>query len=168
MLFGSGLVRMGPERINAIERMRMSFSKSEVRSILGLANCFRDRVPGVSLRVEALNSLTRSKTSRGGKEHKFAMTLEAVKEFRVIKTLLQHPLVLQNFVHGRKTILHTDVCEGTDNKQIPGGLGAVITQLDPKRGKRKCVCIRKRVAGRSPIQLPHSPPRSLDFRLGFG
>lgn len=61
MIFEAGLVKMGPERLSAVDLMRVPFSKSEVMSVLGLANCFRDRIPGYSLRVEASNELTRSK-----------------------------------------------------------------------------------------------------------
>lgn len=69
------------------------------------------------------------------------MTPEALEEFRNIKALLQHPMVLQNYVDGRKTALYTDASEGTHDKSIPGGLGAVITQVNEQDSEGVCAFV---------------------------
>lgn len=67
MKFSGGRIQMGKQRINAVVALQPPKSKSQVRSILGLANCFRDRVPGCAIRVEVFTKLTRSSP----KNHRF-------------------------------------------------------------------------------------------------
>lgn len=55
-------------------------------------------------------------------------------EFDLIKQLLVNPLVLQTFDPSRSAFLYAHSCEGSNDGLIPGGLGAVLCQLDPESG----------------------------------
>ena len=121
-----GTISMINKLVDAVRALRYPRSVTEVRSLLGLFNQFRDRVPGYALRVHALTQLTRLKGS-------ITMTVEAAEEFRAMQDYLVSPAVLVVFRHGWKTFVYTDASLGSPS--TPGGLGAVITQLNPANGK---------------------------------
>ena len=66
--------------MDSMKAMRMPQTLTELRGFLGLANQFRDRVPGYALMVANLTALTR------GQPGKIKLTPEAIIEFENIKS----------------------------------------------------------------------------------
>lgn len=125
-------ISMASKSINSMKSMRLPCSISELRGFLGLANQFRDRVPGFALMVANLTALTRA-----SKTPKITLNPEAIMEFENMKAFLVSPVVLQQFRYDRKTIVYTDACIGTQDGAVSGGLGVVIVQVD---GDTEYVC----------------------------
>lgn len=107
-------------------------SVTELRSFLGLANTFQERIPGFSLCTQALTALLQTRESaRAGQGSAFKLTPQAFEEFVSLKAVLASPPVLQHFQPGLPTFLYTDASlgqRGTD-LEIPVSLGAVLTQI---------------------------------------
>lgn len=61
------------------------------------------------------------------------MTAEAAEEFKAMHQYLLFPAVLVVFRHGWKTFMYSDASLGTPS--TIGGLGGVITQINPDDGK---------------------------------
>lgn len=119
-------VGMADKSVNAIKAMRLPRSVSELRGVLGLANQFRERVPGYALMVANLTALTRGTNS--GK--KFTLNPESMVEFENIKAALISPAILRQFDYAKKTIVYTDASAGTQDGLVSGGLRVVIVQID--------------------------------------
>lgn len=140
--------------MDAVRSLRYPRTVTEVRSLLGLFNQFRDCVPGYALRVQALTQLTRSKPSvgassgNGPRPRNITMTVEAAEEFRAMQDYLLSPSMLVVFRHGWRTFVYTDASLGTPT--TPGGLGAVITQLNASDGKEYVCAFAS--AGLTPAQ----------------
>jgi transposase InsO family protein len=119
-VFREGSISVPRHRIDALQRLRYPENATTLKSLLGLANTFRDRVPGFSMRVPNLTALTRMKG-------KLTLSPEAIAEVDHLKEYLQSPAVLMCFRPGRETFVYTDASVGFHD--IAGGLGAVITQV---------------------------------------
>ena len=65
--------------------------------------------------------------------------MEAAEEFVAIKNFLVSPAVLVVFQANRKTFVYSDASLGSADLGLPGGLGGVITQVDPS-DNREYVC----------------------------
>lgn len=159
-----GTIRVVDKLVDAVRALRFPRTVTEVRSLLGLFNQFRDRGPGYALRVSALTQLTRSKQSVSPVHDKgtgtalprgITMTVEAVEEFKAMQDYLLSPAVLVVFRHGWRTFLYTDASLGTTS--APGGLGAVITQLNPEDGKEYVCAFAS--AGLTAAQRNYPPVR---------
>ena len=148
-----GTIAVVDKLVDAVRSLRYPRTVTEVRSLLGLFNQFRDRVPGYALRVQALTQLTRSKGD--SRPRTVTMTVEAAEEFRAMQDYLLSPAVLVVFRHGWRTFVYTDASLGTSS--TPGGLGAVITQLNAVDG-REYVCAFAS-AGLTPAQRNYPPVR---------
>ena len=61
----TGTISMIDKFIDAVRALRYPRSVTEVRSLLGLFNQFRDRVPGYALCVQALTQLMRARSAAG-------------------------------------------------------------------------------------------------------
>lgn len=138
-VYQGGMMRMTEKSKAAVAAIQAPRTLTEVRSVLGLFNQFRDRIPGYALRVQALTHLTRQNKG-GGKRSgssKISMTVEALEEFSAIKEFLVSPAVLVVFQPGRSTFVYSDASLGSlqPGSVMPGGLGGVITQVDPADGK---------------------------------
>lgn len=132
VLYKDGGISMTPKSMAAVSAICPPHTVSEVRSILGLLNQFHNRIPGYALRVQALTHMTRQRTGN------ITMTVEAAEELEEIKKFLMSPAVLVVFQQGRKAYVYSDASLGTASRgtaSIPGGLGGVITQVDPVDGK---------------------------------
>ena len=178
----TGTISMIDKLIDAVRSLRYPRSVTEVRSLLGLFNQFRDRVPGYALRVQALTQLTRQRSvspsvsaaagspgtsasteaSSGSRpRHRtvirgpIIMTVEAAEEFKAMQDYLVSPAVLAVFRHGWKTFVYSDASLGTPS--TPGGLGGVITQINPGDGKEYVCAFAS--AGLTPAQRNYPPMR---------
>ena len=129
-VFKDGFISVPKHRLDALQRMRYPGTATLLKSLLGLANTFRDRVPGFSIRVPNLTALTRMKG-------KIELSPEAIAEVDHIKEYLRSPAVLMCFQPGRVTYVYTDASVGFHD--VAGGLGAVITQIHPT-DKKEYVC----------------------------
>lgn len=145
--------------VDAVRSLRYPRTVTEVRSLFGLFNQFRDRVPGYALRVQALTQLTWTKFpadgSGGPRSRSITITVEAAEEFQAMQDYLLSPAVLVVFRHGWRTFVYTDAILGTPS--TPGGLGAVITQLNVTDGKEYVCAFAS--AGLTPAQRNYPPVR---------
>jgi len=135
-------VGIGSKCIDMVTQLRFPRSKSEAHSLLGLANQFRERIPGYVWMVTALTALIRGKSNENkskenkGKEKGSSVTPEGLIEFENLKVVLSSPAVLQQFKYMRPTIVYIDASVGSDD--CPGGLGVVIVQKDKERKEYVC------------------------------
>jgi len=129
-VFKDGFISVPKHRLDALQRMRYPGTATLLKSLLGLANTFLDRVPGFSIRVPNLTALTRQKG-------KIELSPEAIAEVDHIKEYLRSPAVLMCFQPGRTTYVYTDASVGFHD--VAGGLGAVITQVHPTE-RKEYVC----------------------------
>ena len=155
-LYKDGTISVIDKLVDAVRSLRFPRSITEVRSVLGLFNQFRDRVPSYALRVHALTQLTRRKKGDPSKGS-ITMTVEAVEEFRALQEYLLSPSVLTVFRHGWRTFVYTDASLGSSASAVPGGLGAVITQVNPVDSKEYVCAFAS--AGLSPAQRNYPPVR---------
>lgn len=138
-VYQGGMMKMTEKSKAAVASIQPPCTLTEVRSILELFNQFRDRIPGYALRVHALTHLTRQ--NKGGSKRsgssKVSMTVEALEEFAAIKEFLVSPAVLVVFQAGRSIFVYSDASLGSlqPGSTMPGGLGGVVTQVDPVDGK---------------------------------
>ena len=153
----TGTISMIDKLLDAVRSLRHPRTITEVRSLLGLFNQFRDRVPGYALRVQALTQLTRQRTSKDNRAAKgsITMTVEAAEEFQAMQEYLLSPAVLVVFRHGWKTFVYTDASLGTPS--TPGGLGAVITHINPDENKEYVCAFAS--AGLTAAQKNYPPVR---------
>jgi len=119
-VFRDGFISVPTHRVNALQKMKYPENATALKSLLGLANTFRDRLPGFSMRVPNLIALTRLKGH-------LTLSLEAITEFDHLKECLCSPAVLMCFQPGRETYVYTDASVG--HHDTARGLGAVITQV---------------------------------------
>lgn len=138
--YHDGMISIVHKLIDAVRALRYPRTLTEVRSVLGLFNQFRDRVPGYALRVQALSQLTRAKSRlydpvapANRKSQNVTLSVEAIEEFKAMQQHLLSPAVLVVFRHGWRTFVYTDASLGSQS--APGSLGAVITQINPSDNK---------------------------------
>jgi hypothetical protein len=141
-VFRDGFIISVPKhRLDTLQRMGYPENATILKSLRGLVNTFRDRVPGFAIRVPNLTALTRQKG-------RITLSPEAIAEIDHLKDFLRSPSVLMCFQPGRKTYVYTAASVG--HQEMAGGLRAVITQIHPESG-REYVCAYAS-AGLSPAQ----------------
>ena len=161
--YRNGTISIVEKLVDAVQALCYLRTLTEVRSILGLFNQFRERVLGYALRIHALTQLTRTKPKdatlaqtpasqpkdqTSAQSQGIAITVEAAEEFKAMQRYLLSPAVLVVFRHGRRTFVYTDASLGTPT--APGEFGTVITQLDPADGKEYVCAFAS--AGLTPAQ----------------
>ena len=119
-VFRNGFISVPTHRVDTLQRLRHPENAMALKSLLVLANTFRDRLPDFSIRVPNLSALTRLKG-------RLTWSPEAIAEFDHLKECLRSPSVLMCFQPGRETYVYTDASVG--HHDTAGGLGAVITQV---------------------------------------
>ena len=141
-----GMIKVTAKSKAAVAAIRPPHTLSELRAILGLFNQFQERIPGYVMPVQALTSLTRQKKSastlssrRVPESSGVTMTVEATEELEAIQRFLVSPAVLVVFQLNCRTIVYSDASLGSVDLGLPGGLGGVITQIDPT-DDREYVC----------------------------
>lgn len=117
----------GLEKTDAIRKAKPPQNPQEVRQFLGLCNFFRNHIPDFARRTGELCKLTKK-----GVKWKGECPEEARQEFEDLqqalcnKPMLHYPRIDWDYK------LFTDASTGTDT--APGGLGAMLCQINPKDG----------------------------------
>ena len=132
-------LRPGADKIAVVRDFKPPTTKKEIQSFIGLCQYFRRSLKNFSIVSQHLTSLTSKKSGWKGGE----LPPEALAAFNWFKTrLCSRPLVrYPNFA--KPFILSTDAATGDAARQVPGGLGAVLTQVDDQ-GKEYVVSYASR------------------------
>ena len=80
-ILGSGKRRPDPEKLAAIDAIKLPETKKQVRQLLGFFNYFRDSIPSFAEIAKPLTDLT--KKSRAGKIHCDAREAEAISKLKL-------------------------------------------------------------------------------------
>jgi transposase InsO family protein/ribonuclease HI len=139
--------RLTPEGIKpGIDKLAAVFNTppptciKEVRQFLGLCNFFRAHVKNFSLISHPLTALTKKdcKWKRG------PLPQDALKAFRELQTTLCSEPVIDYPRKNRPYVLITDASFG--DEKTPGGLGAILTQVDNKNEHRVIAYASRKLA----------------------
>jgi hypothetical protein len=116
----------GIDKLQAVRDSVPPTTVHQVRQFLGLCNFFRAHIRNFSLVSCPLNQLTRKDTPwRGGE-----LPLEALKAFNELKSALCSEPVVAYPRKDRPYALIVDAATGRGT--LEGGVGAILTQLDPQ------------------------------------
>ena len=119
-------VKPGADKLKAVEQAPPPSNVHEVRQFLGLCNFFRTHVRNFAQITAPLTSLTRKDSSwKGG-----VLPPAALKAFKELQSYLCSEPVMAYPRRDRQYALITDASLGVDGQ--PGGLGAILTQIDQK------------------------------------
>ena len=116
----------GSDKLKAVGQTPPPATVKEVRQFLGLCNFFRTHVKNFAQISSPLTALTKkdSPWKRG------PMPKEAFQAYRELQSILCSEPVVAYPRSDRQYALITDAACGDDNN--PGGLGAILTQIDEK------------------------------------
>jgi hypothetical protein len=78
LVFSKGFTAVPQRRVDVLQNLQYAKTATLLKSFLGLADTFRDKVPGLALRVTSLTALIRMKG-------RISLFPEAMMEFDVIK-----------------------------------------------------------------------------------
>ena len=119
-------IKPGIDKLKAVGQCKPPCTVKEVRQFLGLCNFFRSHVKNFALVSAPLAYLTKKdvKWRRG------ELPTEALQSFRELQTILCSEPVMDYPRKDRPYCLITDASSG--DEKHPGGLGAILTQLDEK------------------------------------
>jgi Reverse transcriptase (RNA-dependent DNA polymerase)/RNase H-like domain found in reverse transcriptase/Integrase zinc binding domain/Integrase core domain len=120
-------IKPGLDKLKAVAKTLPPSNVKEVRQFLGLCNFFRSHVKNFAIVSAPLAALTKkdSKWKRG------PLSEEALTSFRELQSILCSEPVVDYPRSSREYALITDACLGDDKH--PGGLGAILTQIDEKK-----------------------------------
>ena len=119
-------VKPGKDKLKAVEQAQPPCNVQEIRQFLGLCNFFRTHVRNFAQITAPLTALTRKDSSwKGG-----PLPPESLKAFRELQSSLCSEPVMAYPSRERPYALITDASLGLDGQ--PGGLGAILTQVDTK------------------------------------
>ena len=113
----------GPEKLEAMKAYPAPESVKQIREFLGMANYWRGLIPSFAQHAGQMTKLL--KKDSGYKKGK--MPEEAIKAFEWLKNALVSGPVVRHPAKGGEWHLTTDASQG--DKDYPGGLGAVLTQI---------------------------------------
>jgi transposase InsO family protein len=116
----------GTDKLKAVKEAQPPSSVKQVRQFLGLCNFFRGHIQHFAQLTAPLTNLTKKDS---GWKHG-ALPEDALRAFRQLQSLLCSEPVLSYPRRGRTYALITDASFG--DEKIPGGLGAILTQVDEK------------------------------------
>ena len=116
----------GTDKLKAVKEAQPPNSVKQVRQFLGLCNFFRGHIQHFAQLTAPLTHLT--KKDAGWKHG--VLPEAALRAFRQLQSLLCSEPVLSYPRKGRTYALITDASFG--DEKIPGGLGAILTQVDEK------------------------------------
>ena len=118
-------VQPGEEKTKAVQAMPEPDSIKKIKEFTGLTNYFRHMIPGYTNLASKLTRLTAQNSSwRGG-----PLPEDARKAFHKLKAKLCSQPILAYPRKDLPFILATDAATG--DPENPGGLGAVLMQVDP-------------------------------------
>ena len=103
----------------------------QVREFLGLTNYFRRLIQGYAMKAGKLTRLlTKESGWPGG-----ALPPDARESFEILKKNLCEAPILGYPSPNREFIVTTDASTGSADQKEPGGVGAVLSQIDPEKGE---------------------------------
>ena len=123
-------VKVSDEKIKAIKEYPSPTSIKKVRQFTGLANYFRNYIQNYALITGHLSRLLRKNS--GWKKGPLPPIAEAA--FQKIKAILVSAPVLSYPIPNTPYILSVDAATGDESS--PGGLGAILSQLDENNVER--------------------------------
>ena len=116
----------GTDKLKAIRDVHPPKDPHEVRQFLGLCNFFRNHVKNFALITAPLTKLTRKDDDwKGG-----PLPPDALKAFRELQSILLSEPVMAYPRRDRPYALITDAACGDSDQKKPGGLGAILTQVN--------------------------------------
>ena len=123
-------IKPGKDKLKAVAQTQPPSTIKEVRQFLGLCNFFRSHVKNFAIVSAPLTALTKKDNpwKRG------PLPPDAYQSYRHLQTILCSEPVVDYPRSDRAYALITDACVG--DKKHPGGLGAILTQLDEKNEHR--------------------------------
>jgi len=130
----------GADKLKAVGNTLPPTSIREVRQFLGLCNFFRAHVKNFPLISHPLTALTKKdcKWKRG------PLPPQALKAFRELQTILCSEPVVDYPRKNRPYVLITDASFG--DEKTPGGLGAILTQVDQHNEHRVIAYASRKLA----------------------
>ncbi len=106
-------VRPDPKKVSAFKNSSTPSNASEVRSLLGMANCSAQFIPNFATITEPLRQLTH-------KDTKFQWTREHENAYQTLKEALTNSPVMSYFDTNKETLVLVDAS--------PVGLSAILSQ----------------------------------------
>jgi len=133
-------IKPGIDKLKAVGSCKPPTTVKEVRQFLGLCNFFRSHVKNFALVSAPLANLTRKdiKWRRG------ELPPEALSSFRELQTILCSEPIMDYPRKDRPYCLITDAAAGDDKH--PGGLGAILTQLDENNNHKVIAYASRKLA----------------------
>ena len=133
-------IKPGIDKLKAVGQTSPPANVKEVRQFLGLCNFFRGHVKNFALITHPLTKLTckESPWKRG------PLPPDALKAFRELQTILCSQPVIDYPRKNRPYVLITDASFGDD--KTPGGLGAILTQVDENKQHRVIAYASRKLA----------------------
>ena len=116
-------IKPGKDKLKAIREAQPPETVQGIRSFVGLCNFFRTHIKDFAQISAPLTKLTRKGEFEGGK-----LPEEAEKAFFQLRKALSSDPVVHYPRKDRTYALITDASTGTET--IPGGMGAILTQMD--------------------------------------
>ena len=133
-------IKPGTDKLKTISQAKPPTNIHEVRQFLGLCNFFRNLVRNFAQVTAPLCALTRKDCLwKNG-----PLPDEALKSFQELQTILCSNPVVDFPRKGRHYCLITDAALGDDKN--PGGLGAILTQLDENNEHRVIAYASRKLA----------------------
>jgi hypothetical protein len=123
-------IKPGSCKLKAVAQTKPPISVHEVRQFLGLCNFFRAHVKNFAQVSAPLCQLTKKEC----KWKSGPLPEDALRSFRTLQSILVSEPVVDFPKPDRPYALITDASLGDDH--IPGGLGAILTQIDEKGNHR--------------------------------
>ena len=120
-------IKPGKDKLKAIKNATLPKNVTEIKAFLGLCNFFRTHIKNFAQVASPLYILTRK-----DKNFKGIYTDEEKAAFENLKNYLCSEPVMSYPRSDRTFALLVDAATGTSEK--PGGIGAILTQIDEKGG----------------------------------
>ena len=103
-LVGNGQIRPYPAKIEAVMRLKLPETHTQLHSTLGVLNYYRSHVPGYAMIAKPLTDILSSKKGKGH----FHLGDDATKAFEQLKELVCKAPVLVPPRFGEPFLLYTD------------------------------------------------------------
>ena len=132
-LVGREGVRPVPAKVEALQAVPAPETVSQVRSFLGMANFFRNHIPGFAEISAPLTGLLKG-TKNGRQRVEWTMACE--ESFTLLKAMLTSAPLLRHFDPTLRTAVHVDASQNA--------VGAVLLQWEPGEVDPRPVCFLSR------------------------
>ena len=132
-LVGRDGVRPVPSKVDALQAVPAPETVSHVRSFLGMANFFRNHLPGFAEISAPLTNLL--KGTKNGRQ-RVAWSVSCEESFTLLKEMLTSAPLLRHFDPTLRTAVHVDASQNA--------VGAVLLQWEPGEADPRPVCFLSR------------------------